>query len=85
MFVKIVLSMLALIALISVGIILTGPTIWDRLLGLSLFSSKLIMMIVLLAFVLQKSYYLDIALVYVLLGFISIVFISNFIKGRGKI
>lgn len=85
MFVKIILSILAFLALISVVIILTGPTIWDRLLGLSLFSSKVIMMIVLLAYSLQKSYYLDIALVYALLGFISVIFISNFIRKRGKI
>jgi multicomponent Na+:H+ antiporter subunit F len=85
MFVNIVLSLLALLALICVHIILTGPTIWDRLLGLNLFSSKLIMIIVIFAYSIGKSYYLDIALVYVLLGFISIIFIANFVKGKGRI
>jgi multicomponent Na+:H+ antiporter subunit F len=43
------------------------------------------MLIVLFAVVMQKSYLLDIAIVYVLLGFISIIFIANFIQKKGKI
>ncbi|WHH57695.1 monovalent cation/H+ antiporter complex subunit F [Petroclostridium sp. X23] len=85
MFVKIVLTILGVLALASVIRIILGPTIWDRLLALNLFSSKIIMLIVLFAVVMQKSYLLDIAIVYVLLGFISIIFIANFIQKKGKI
>ena len=84
MFMNTILIILSLIALASSLRIIAGPTIWDRLLGFNLFSSKIVMLIVLLAVLTDKSYYLDIAIVYVLLGFISIIFISNFIQRRGK-
>lgn len=65
--------------------ILKGPTKWDRLLGLNLLSAKFIILIITLAF-LEKSYFLlDIAMVYGLLGFISIIFFSTFLGKGGKI
>ncbi len=80
----ILLAIAVLICGTSLRIIL-GPTIWDRLLGLNLFTSKVIMLIVLFALMREKSYLLDIALVYTLLGFISIVVIAKFIQEKGKI
>jgi multicomponent Na+:H+ antiporter subunit F len=85
MFINIILILLAVLGLIIAVRIILGPTIWDRLLGLNLFSSKITMLIVLFAVMMDKSYLLDIAIVYVLLGFISIIFIAIFIQKRGKI
>jgi len=82
---SIFIILLSILALASALRIIIGPTIWDRLLGLNLFSSKVIMLIVLLAMVLNKSYFLDIAIVYTLLGFISTVFTANFIQKNGKV
>lgn len=65
--------------------ILIGPTVWDRLLGFNLLSSKIIMIIVMCAIIFEKNYLLDIALTYALLGFISTLFIARFIKDKGKI
>ncbi|QUI22686.1 pH regulation protein F [Vallitalea pronyensis] len=62
-----------------------GPTIWDRLLGLNLFSAKIILLILLLAIIYDLPYLMDIAIVYTLLGFIGIIFISRFVKGKGEI
>jgi multicomponent Na+:H+ antiporter subunit F len=59
-----------------------GPTIWDRLLGLSLISSKIILITVLYASINGISYLLDFAVVYALMGFISIIFVSLFIMER---
>jgi multicomponent Na+:H+ antiporter subunit F len=61
-----------------------GPSIWDRLLGLSLISTKILLIIILLASYFDLSYLLDLAIVYVLLGFISTVFIAHFILERVK-
>ncbi len=62
-----------------------GPTVWDRVLALNLLSSKIVMIIVVLAFLTSKSYLLDIAIVYALLSFVSIVMISRFVEKRGKL
>jgi multicomponent Na+:H+ antiporter subunit F len=85
MFLDIVMLLLTLAALASASLIITGPSMSDRLLGLNLFSSKIIMMIVLYSLIADRSYYLDIALVFSLLGFIGIIFIGNFILRKGKI
>jgi len=65
--------------------ILIGPTIWDRILGLNLVTSKLIMLIVLIASLRQESFLLDIAIVYALLGFVGITFMSIYIQNRGRL
>ncbi|WP_242986459.1 MrpF/PhaF family protein [Vallitalea guaymasensis] len=42
-------------------------------------------MILLFSILFDLPYLLDIAIVYTLLGFIGIIFISRFVKGKGKI
>ncbi|HAE61777.1 MAG TPA: pH regulation protein F [Eubacteriaceae bacterium] len=80
--VLIVVSIYAAVVLIRVVI---GPTIWDRLLGFNMISSKIIMSIVILSVVTDRSFLLDIALVYSFLGFIGTVLIARFVETRGEI
>jgi len=61
-----------------------GPSIWDRLLGLSLISTKVILIIVVIASIRETTYLLDVAIVYALLGFISIIFTAQFLLERIK-
>jgi multisubunit Na+/H+ antiporter MnhF subunit len=61
-----------------------GATIWDRLLSLSLISTKLLLIIVLLASLYGLPYLLDVAVVCELLGFMVIVFISLFLRSHKK-
>lgn len=75
-----------LIALSAVGSlvrVLTGPTIWDRLLGISLTASKVTLAVVLAAFVVGESYILDLALLFSLLGFLITVLLARFVERRG--
>jgi len=65
--------------------IIKGPSVWDRLLGLNLFSINMIILMMLYALIKDIDYLLDLAIVYALLGFISIVFIARFIQRKGKI
>jgi multicomponent Na+:H+ antiporter subunit F len=65
--------------------ILIGPTVWDRLYAFNLLLTKVLMLIVLYALIYDKGFLLDIALTYALLGFISTLFIANFIKDKGRI
>lgn len=85
MFDIILLVILTILGLASLLRIVMGPSIWDRLLGLNLFSSKIVMLIVLVAAAMERSFLLDIAIVYVLLGFISTIFIALFIQKKGEI
>ena len=85
MLIRYMLITLMLLAIASTIRIIVGPTVWDRLLGLNLFASKISMLIVLYAWATGKSYFLDIAIVYVLLGFIGSIFISRFIQGKGTV
>ena len=81
------IAMGILIGLTSLSVLrlLIGPTIWDRLLGLNLITSKIIMLLVILAFVLNKTYIIDFAMIYALLGFIGVMFIAINVQKKGKI
>lgn len=81
------LTIFILIALTSLSLIrvIIGPTIWDRLLGLNLITSKIIMFLVVLAYVVDKTYILDFAIIYALLGFIGIMFIAINVQRKGKL
>ena len=75
--------MLALMTLYFVRVV-RGPSIWDRLLGLNLIFSKVILIIVNYASLHETAYLLDFAIVYALLGFVGIVFTALFLLERMK-
>ena len=79
------LLILVAASLLSAARAVLGPSVWDRLLGFNLFSSKVIIIIVLLAMVWEKNYLLDVALTFALLGFIGIIFIAGYIQKKGRI
>ena len=62
--------------------VVKGPSIWDRMLGLSLIATKIMLMIILFASLTGTSFLLDIAIVYTLLGFIGLIFIARFLLDR---
>lgn len=80
-----IIYILAAFTMLTAIRIIIGPTVWDRLLGFNLMSSKLIMIIVLCAIIFEKNFLLDIALTYALLGFVSTLFIARFVRDRGRI
>jgi len=84
-FENIVLMILAILGIASLVRAVLGPTVWDRILGLNLLSSKIVMAIVVFAFLVNKSYLLDIAIIYALFGFVGIVMISRFVEKRGEL
>lgn len=64
--------------------VLIGPTLWDRLLGLNLVASKLLVLIVLYASFKNQIMFLDLGIIYALLGFIGIIFISIYVQRKGR-
>ncbi len=60
-----------------------GPSIWDRLLGFNMISMKIVMSIVIFAFIQNASFYLDVALAYAILGFIGTIIVARHIEKGG--
>lgn len=77
-----IIGILAFILLIRVAM---GPTTWDRLLGFSVFSGKTIVFSVLIGYIFDSSFMVDVGLIYGLLGFIGTIMIARFIERRGDI
>lgn len=84
-FMAVMVSVLALLILGAALRLLLGPTAWDRLLGFNLVATKIVIGIVLAALITGKSYLLDVAIVYSLIGFVATVLISRFIEQRDKV
>lgn len=80
----IIFVLIVILMLLSALRILIGPTLWDRLLGLNLVTSKLIMLIILVASVTQQTFILDLALGFALLGFMGVIFISLYVQRKGR-
>ena len=72
------------ILLFSFYKVIQGPSIWDRLLGFSLVSTKIIVIVVFFASMNNTAYLLDLAIIYALFGFISEIFMALFISDRAK-
>lgn len=74
-----ILSATALLCLVR---IVRGPTHFDRLIGLNLMVLNITVIIATLAVQYQRYVYLDVALVYAILGFVSVIAISKYLTGR---
>ncbi len=67
---------------------LLGPTVYDRILAVNMFGTKTVLLIAVLAFLLGRSFILDIALAYALINFIGTIAVLKFFEygdlGRGS-
>lgn len=52
---------------------IAGPTLYDRILAVNMFGTKTVLLIALLGFVMGRPEFLDIAIVYALINFISVI------------
>lgn len=55
-----------------------GPTLYDRILAVNMFGTKTVLLISLLGFVMGRPEFLDIAIVYALINFISVIGVLRF-------
>lgn len=81
----VIMNLLFLLSLFSLLRVLIGNSVWDKILAFNLFSAKFILIILIYAVVTDLNYLIDVAMVYALLGFVSIVFITRFIQRKGEI
>ena len=64
--------------------VIKGPSVWDRLLGLNLISTKIIVIIAVYASISNTAYILDFAIIYTLFGFIGVIFTALFLLERTR-
>jgi len=79
---KIVIILLSINSLISLYRVIKGPTSQDRLIGLNLIVAQVTAIMVISAVNFHRPIYLDVALVYAILGYISIIAITKYLKGK---
>ncbi|MFW2374077.1 MAG: monovalent cation/H+ antiporter complex subunit F [Gammaproteobacteria bacterium] len=68
--------LVVMIMAIARGII--GPTLYDRILAVNMFGTKTVLLISLLGFVMGRPEFLDIAIVYALINFISVIGVLHY-------
>ena len=63
---------------------LLGPTIYDRILAVNLFGTKTVLLIAVMGFLFGRPDFLDVALVYALINFISVIGVLRYFEyGNG--
>jgi len=63
--------LVVMIMAITRGIV--GPTLYDRILAVNMFGTKTVLLISILGFVMGRPEFLDIAIVYALINFVSVI------------
>ena len=84
-FEAIVILVLALYSLVGLYRVLRGPSVWDRMLGWALFSSIVIIIAILMGMLMDRSFAVDVALIYAVFGFLGTIMIARFVERRGDI
>jgi len=79
---KITIYFLVASSVISLVRVVIGPTVADRMIGLNLVASQILALLVLVSVALERSIYLDVALVYDIFGFIGILLMTRYFSGK---
>lgn len=61
------------VMILAIARAVAGPTLYDRLLAVNMFGTKTVLLISLLGFLMGRPEFLDIAIVYALINFISVI------------
>lgn len=77
----IMLIVLSLAAVMAVIRIVLGPTAPDRVVGLDTVNTLVIVSMVIFGAAFEQVIYIDVAIVYALLSFISTLFIAKYLQG----
>lgn len=81
---QIFLVIASIYLLLSVIYLVRGPSVWDRLLGMNVVSTKVVILIIVYASIRETAYFLDLAIIFALFGFICTIFIAIFLSEREK-
>ncbi len=81
LFFIIIISLISLGAVFSVIRFVKGPTASDRVMALDTLSVMLIAVLVILGFLMKRYIYIDVSLIYAVLGFIGVITIARYLEG----
>lgn len=79
----IAIALLVVMAL-AISRALLGPTIYDRILAVNLFGTKTVLLIAVISVFAGRPDYLDIALVYALINFVSVIGVLRYFEYGGE-
>jgi len=82
-FLEIIAIIITLAAAVSGFALIRGDNRWNRLLGYNVVAGKVAILFVLWAAISDNYFYLDIAIVYVLLSFIGVTALSDYLVDTG--
>jgi multicomponent Na+:H+ antiporter subunit F len=80
------LTCIALLVVMGLALIraFKGPTLYDRILAANTFGTKTVLLIAVFGFLNGRPDFLDLAIVYALINFISVIAILRFFEYAGK-
>ena len=81
LFFEIILGVIVLALFLSFIRFIKGPTASDRVVALDTMSVTFISVLVLLSYMFQRNIYIDVSLVYAVLGFIGVLIIARYLEG----
>ena len=59
-----------------------GPSVYDRVLAVNMFGTKTVLLLSVIAFILDRPDFLDLALAYALINFIGVLAVLEFFQDR---
>ena len=80
---KIVLVILSLTIFICLYRAIFGPTVYDRIIAVNVVSTKVVVMFVLVAVILDEAFFFNLALVYALLLYVTTLAFVKFLGSGG--
>ena len=81
MYYVVTLAILVTMALALIRAVL-GPTVYDRVLAVNMFGTKTVLLLSVIAFLGGRPDFLDLALAYALINFISVLAVLDFYRNR---
>ena len=81
LFFQIILGIVAVALLLSFIRFIKGPTASDRVVALDTMTTTFVAVLVLLGYIFQRFIYIDVSLVYAVLGFIGVLIIARYLEG----
>lgn len=79
-----ILLALAILSFASLYRSIKGPSVADRIVAINVVSTKVTVMIILISILLKQTGYMDVALIYALVGFITTLSVSKYLA-KGKL
>lgn len=71
---------LLLVMLVALVLAMRSPTVFDRILAVNLFGTKTVLFIAVLGFLFGRPDFLDIALAYALINFVSVIGVLRYFE-----